>query len=293
MMRLIIGAGCPHDGRTMAVTGRREAILTRTLVRFATWGLLALAVSLTLTPREARAAMQFQLVITEDGTSYTSGVVNWAGMKNPITKEAEINLPTIQVGDFDIYMTVSATNSPGNGQYAHLGIGSTYIVNNNYSSAGTHTLTIAVTATGFSSPGTDGNASLPYLTLDSNASGNLFSDGRSTSASGTFTAYASASNNPFATGDFSAPPVAFSLGDSTTSYSGQSSQKPFVGSLYSMTLVGQYTLSEGAILSNGSGNAFMHAPEPSTLALGAFGVPALALGRWVRRRRSSGQTPRA
>jgi hypothetical protein len=262
-----------------------RAILVRSGIAIALFALAA-------TGGTARAGMQFQLVISEDGTNFTSGIIDWDSnpFVSPVTDEAELRLPPIKVGDFYIDMTVSASNSPGNGTYAHLGIGSVYIMNKNYVSAGTHALTIAVTATGYSAPFTsEGNEFLPYLTLESNASGNLWSNAGTTSARGSFTSYAGASDTPFDQ-SFAAPSITFALGQGATSYSGQTQQKPFYGNpdlnSYSLTTVGRYELSAGAILSNGSGNAFMHAPEPSSLVLAAAGFPAafLALHRARRRR---------
>jgi hypothetical protein len=251
------------------------------LARYALVGGIALGASLLATPGAAQASLQLRMVISEVGTS-NSATFNWDGKTTDDNDNPAI-IVSQTIGDMRVFLTVASTNSPGDGTHAFLSIGSSTITNQDKNNG--HTLSIAVSATDYSAPGTDGNPYLPYLTLESNSSGTLRSKASTTSASGSFTSYASATNHLFAT-DFAAPTINFALGGSTTAYSGQTERKPFVESRYSLTSIGLYTLSGGAVLSNEGGNTFMHAPEPSSLALAALGLVTVTVGRVLRRRRN-------
>jgi hypothetical protein len=221
-----------------------------------------------------------QLRITEVGTG-NSVTIDWDGSSTDPDGNAEIFERSLNVGDFNVYMTVVTSNAPGTDQ-AWLGVGSTSITN---LSGTEHTLTIEASATGYTNPGPSGSASLPYLTLMNSASGSLSSNSATTSASGSFTSYASASDTLFAK-DYGSPSVDFAIGRGTSaaSYSGTTAVGGVVGSSFSLTSVGSYTLSGGAKLHIAGGDTFLHAPEPATLLPAVGGMVLLGIGRWYRGR---------
>ena len=220
------------------------------------------------TPPPARA--DFELTLSEAGSSVSSLTLSDTSQGTPGVIQYSGNF-----GNFWLQFTFATSNSPGTAA----GNGIVTIANTNLTNKDSvaHTLTISVSSTGFITPGID--------QLYSTASGSI----TRYSASGDFTSYVDRNNTLFGTSDIAAPTLSFSGAALTNnaSFSGTSISDNFsVGNnAYSITNVSDYTLAGGGSLTLSGGNSETVAPAPSGVVLALSGVPLLAVGCWLRRRR--------
>jgi hypothetical protein len=179
-------------------------------------------------------------------------------------------------GLFSVDISVGTTNTPG-GAFA-LVTQSNNTVATLYSS-GSHTLHIYVSSTGFTSPQS------PPPAILGNAS-SITENGGHTDV--TFTSYGDTSNTLFGTTGSSVTSVStsYSANDQTGVGSGSNSTlfSPN-GNKYSLTNIGDYTLTGGTSLTVVSGNTKVTpTPVPAGMTLALSGLPVLGLGYWFRRR---------
>jgi hypothetical protein len=182
-------------------------------------------------------------------------------------------------GLFNVTFTIGTTNTPGSPTMA------TETQSNNSVStlyaSGTHTLHIYVSSTGFTSP------TSPPPTILGNSSSITENSGHTAV---TFTSYASTTNALFATSGGVTASTGYSYsatGQQGTGGQGFSSTlfSPN-GAAYSLTNIGDYTMTAGTSLTVVSGNTeIVPTPAPAGLVMVLSGLPALGIGGWMRRRR--------
>jgi hypothetical protein len=203
----------------------------------------------------------FQIEFFEDGVLQRTVVDNntASGDTNPTTGVIAFSGT---VGHFNLFLTLGTENSshvtnPQNvPPPAVLEIGTSLITNTDTVS---HRLTIEMSAQDFNNP-----HSPPSLTVTNTASGSVTTG----SLTGSFNSFADASNTLFGTSSFTTGPFNFT-GSTGTSYSGSTSAGGFdSGLLYSLTNIGDYTLSGGGRLTLTGGNTQTNVPEidPSSMA---------------------------
>lgn len=234
------------------------------------WPLLAAVIATVVfwaTPPPARAGFEVTFTDVNTGQTYSQ------------TGTGSITVTNLTVGNFYINLSAATTNSPGATSGAYVTILNSDVLN---TSSTTDTLKVAVSATGFSTPGGVG------VELINTVSGTIASG---TVSNGNFTSYVDTSNTLFGTSGatvFSTPAVTFS-GTGPTSFSGTTVNNNIVtvGSNYSITAVGSYTTTGGSeiLFSGGEGETVVPAPSGLTLALSGF--PLLGFGGWFwgRKRR--------
>jgi hypothetical protein len=220
------------------------------------------------TPPPARADYQFQLNIYEDGVL----------LKSLTDKDVGQTLGSISysgtVKDFNLQFTYATSNTPGtDGTNGIVTIANTRVTN---TTSAAHTLTIAVSSTGFQ---TNSDA------LINTASGSV----NRGSISGNFTSYVSRDNALFGMSDISTTPVTFSgaAGTGSASFSGTTQSATFAVTpdiTYSITNVGNYTFAGNASITLTGGYSETIAPVPSGVVLALSGVPFLGFSCWLRRR---------
>jgi hypothetical protein len=228
----------------------------------------------------------FQIMISEDGVSLASPGVLSDGGTGSISYSG-------MAGDFSIAFTYT-TNSPGADSFGFFSTDSLRITNR---SVAEHTLTIAVSSSGFNTP-----LGGP-LTLVNSISGTVT---RGT-LEGNYTSYADRTGTLFGTSDlatatlsfvattvqgFVDPDLAANQPPPTNTFS--TSQDTTTGTsliygfgsdgTYSVTSIGNFDLYAGSsvTVSELSG---VHAPAPPGLVLALSGIPVLGLGSWFRARR--------
>jgi len=258
----------------------RKFSLAAILMGVAVWGLASPAQADPINPR-------FQIEFFEDGVLQRTVIDN-----NIVSGDIAPNTGTISfsgtVGHFSLYFSVGTENSshvpPGELQNvpppAVLEIGTSLITNNDTAS---HRLTIEMSAQDFNNP-----SSPPPLVMSSTASGSVT---RGT-LTGDFTSFGDAGNTLFGM-TFSTSPLNFT-GSTGTSYSATTSAGGFnSGSLYSLTNVGDYTLSGGGRLTLTGGNTQTNStavpeidPGSMASALTLLGGGLVLLRDRVRRRKS-------
>ncbi len=193
------------------------------------------------------------------------------------------------LGLFKVWMTYGRSNAPGDTQ-ALVKQGSAGISALWTDPAQTHTLTIFVSATGFTSP-----QSPPPLILATSSA----IDETSGFTKATFTSYADARNGLFGgvRTDGSLSPMSTSV---TYSVSGQqgagadSSRSDFEpnGLTYSLSNAGAYEMTAGTSINIVGSSTTATSPNPPAmpapagLVLALTGAPVLGLGYWLRRRRA-------
>ena len=236
------------------------------------------------TPPPARA--DFALQMSVDGQASTLGILTDVGQMTPGVIQYSGSVSVGSTAYFNLAFTYATSNSPGDSN-GIVTIANTRITNLTGSA---HTLTIAVSSTGFATPGVD--------QLYSTMSGSV----TRYSATGSFTSYVDLNNGLFVTSNpsdpskvINAPTLAFSAAALTpnASFSGTSISDTFGASnadgspiVYSITNVSNYTIAGGGSLTLSGGNSETVAPAPSGMVLALSGVPLLGLGCWLRRRRS-------
>jgi hypothetical protein len=176
-------------------------------------------------------------------------------------------------GLFNVYFTFGTTNSPGGTQA--LLTQSNNLVSTLYTGPGvSHTLQIYVSSTGFVTP----SPLSPALAALGNAS-SITENGGATTV--TFTSYADTSNNGNTLFGMSGPSTAVTYSVSGQAGNGGQSSTTFApnGAAYSLTSVGDFTMTGGTSLTVVSGNTTVtHLPVPPGLVLALTGVPFLAVG---------------
>jgi hypothetical protein len=175
-------------------------------------------------------------------------------------------------GDFSILGGFSSSNSPGSPTGALTEVGTFSIVNNGATS---NTLSIRVSAQDFTSP--NHSATLAGTVSGSVAKGTL--------TTGDFTASIGKDNLLWQTST-STPTIAFGPTGSQQSFSGDTSTDVNITSTpYSMTLVGDWTLTSGGKLTLTGGNASVLVPEPASVGMLVMGGGILGAFGFMRRRK--------
>jgi hypothetical protein len=210
----------------------------------------------------ARASIE--LVLTDVSTSST---VNGT----PISSNAAMYSGA--VGNFSVDISVGSSNSPGTNYRGITQEGTVQITNNGST---TETLSILVSANGFTSP-----MSPPPLYVTDTVSGSVASGTMSGTAQG-FTSY----SNNLGAEDFASSLLTFGPTPGGQSFSQNGSVYGFSPtSAYSMTFVETFTLSAGGTITLTGGNVETIMPEPSSMMAALAAMPFLAMGAWLRRRK--------
>ena len=211
---------------------------------------------------------------------------------------------TASSADFSIDLVTGASNNPGTPQVASLAITNNTTIG--FTSAGTHTLTIFVSQTGFTEPTT------AALIGTSSAGGSYHGDTGDT-VSATYQGVVDPTNTLFGNGAGVAmtPPPAPLAGQSTPLqssgtitgtglgithpivYAPGTSLKPFIPSAvpYSITDIATLTYTTGSANSQDNANiaattALTPVPAPAGIVLALAGLPCLG-GAWFWRRRKA------
>lgn len=256
--------------------------------RFGKILVLAAGISMLGISAPANAASDFRIRFYEDlvgdptsATPFVKEVIDnnvLSGDIDPTVGRIIVG-PNYAVGDFTIFLTTSITNANDLpvGPLAHLEIGHTTITNSNTLSAGAHTLSVFVTSTDYTQPG-----SIAPMNVTFTASGSVNAN---TVSAGHYIGYLDAANTAFGTST-AAPTIPFVLGPGNQSGSATTSTT-FTDTLplgYSMSILGVFTINAQGSYSGNTGNLDATAvPAPGALALALAGLPCLGLG-WLRRR---------
>ena len=215
------------------------------------------------------ARADFVIQIAEDGGAFTTVASSSPGSSGTLTFSGTF-------GDFTILGGFSKSNSPGTLSGANLQVGTLDITNDALGS-GSHTISIRVSAQGFTTPSGAGVG----LVLADTVSGSV---NAGTLSIGHFTGSIDTSNALFATG-MSAPTITFGPTGSQNSFSGSSSTGVDIGTTpYSMTLNGDWRLSNGGELTLTGGNGKVVVPEPASMVLLALGGGLLGTFGLLRKR---------
>jgi hypothetical protein len=230
--------------------------------------LVALTAFGWLTPAAARA--DFVVQVAENGGAWTtvasssssSGTLSFSGT----------------YGDFSILGGFSSSNSPGALSGALTEVG-TFSIINKATGAGSNTLSIRVSAQDFTTPsGTGTGLVLAGTVSGSVAVGNL--------TSGDFTA-SIGKDNFLWQASTSTPTITFGPTSNQQSFSGDSAAGVDIATTpYSMTLVGDWTLSNGGKLTLTGGNGAVLVPEPASMSMLTVGGGILGAVSLFRRRKS-------
>jgi len=217
-----------------------------------------------LMPAVARA--DFVVQVAADGGAWTTVASSSPGSGGTLSFATTI-------GDFTIGGGMSSSSSPS----ALTEVG-TFSITNNASGTGSHTLNIRVSAQDFSIPSGSGAG----LVLAGTVSGSV---AKGTLSSGDFTASIDTSNALFGTAT-SAPTITFGPTGAINSFSGSSSTGVDVATTpYSMTIVGDWTLSNGGKLTLTGGNGAVTVPEPASMGMFVLGAGVLGIFSLRQRRR--------
>jgi MYXO-CTERM domain-containing protein len=228
----------------------------------------AVAVAVALgAPRPAHAYIEIDYSIDNGGRTFgassNTGFVTFSGSGLG--------------GFFDVLFTIGTTNTPG-GQQALI-TQSNNSVSTDYTDVNTsHTLHIYVSSTGFTQPQS------PPPTSLGNAS-SITENGGSTTV--VFSSYADATNTLFGTSG-SSTSVTYSV--SGQAGKGDQSSTLFSpnGATYSLTNIGDFTMTGGTSLTVVSGNTTVTpTPAPAGAVLALAGLPVLGIGGWLRRRKQA------
>jgi hypothetical protein len=178
-------------------------------------------------------------------------------------------------GDFQIFISVGSSNSPGTNNLAYTQQGTVDIIN---LTGSTHTLHINVSAQNFTDP-----QSPPPLLVTDTISGSVLSGNL---LSGTFQGFADTSNALFGTG-FAGQNLNIGNTGQGNSFHANGSANGFSpnGVPYSLSNFLTVQLSGGGHLTLTGGNVetLQPAPAPAGMVLALTALPCLALG-WLRRR---------
>jgi hypothetical protein len=234
-----------------------------------------------------RSDAGFVVQFKDSATSQTQ-TLTWNGS----SRDADGNKFIHFTGTFDKNFTITgltvSSNGPGDAGSGLLKVAAQTV---KYNGKGTATLTISVTDTGFTLPGTVGS---PF-DLTSSIEGKVYKSlTKAADLSGnslTFQSYADDGNHPFGeTGKSVATPGAQKFAASGTlkeyPFSDlEDKSYPRKGAKYSLTDVTTITLKSGYSADfNGDTVAVDPAPAPASLVLLLTSAPGLGLGAWLRRR---------
>jgi hypothetical protein len=247
-------------------TGVGETMMNRISTRVAP--LAALALGLAFGGARGHA-QTISLELAEDGPAFTTVTVTQVG--NTATYIGGIS-------DFTIALTAIADNYPGGPKTAELTISSLEITNTD---ANAHTLSIEVSAQGFTSP------TGAQLALKDTASITSGQSSVLTGSLGSIQMYADAGNVQFGQGT-SGPSASYVINPSDSNLYGATGgpEKVFATSgtsPYSISFLSSMDVVAGGNFTM-SGEADVLAPEPATMASAAVGLGMIGGLGWLRRR---------
>lgn len=257
------------------------------MLRFAKWlpCLAAIAGAVMLgTASPARAGIEIQLSLTE-GTNSASAIYDettnsWVSQSLTGSTTGSFSYSSGKitfngtVGDFSTLFSYASSNSPGTTYLADANNGNDFVTNNATSN---QSLTVEVSATGFTSPN-----SPPPLPVKDTITASMISGTGSATAQG----YADATDALGGTG-FASSPLSISSIPQTTSASDNGGTYGFSpnGAAYSLTFTSTFALSGNGQLNVLGGGVSTAVPEPASMMAALSAVPFLALGAWMRCRK--------